>query len=127
MQLAQLLLLNFGWCIGHDIARSLVLWKSDHLADVRLACQHHAQAIDSRRNSAMRWCAKLEGFQHVTKALSCHFRLQADQLEYLLLQLAIVNPDRPTANFVVIHHHVILLAARLTRISIQEMDVLRHR
>ncbi len=119
MQFLQLLWLSRGGRTGHNIPRHLVLGEGDHLADVGLASQDHAQAVDPGCNPAVGRRAVLERFQHVPKTLAGGLRIEADQLEHFLLQGAVVDPDLPTAHFVVVEHHIVLLAARPARIGIQ--------
>ena len=61
------------------------------------------------------------------ETLFCHIGIKADQLEDLLLQLAIVDTNGAAADLIIIQNKVILLPAHLRRVALEHGDIFDHR
>ena len=81
MQLAQLLLADFGGRIGHLIRRRLGLRESDHVANAVGARHQHRQTIEAEGDAAMRGRAELQCIQQEAELLLRGLSADAQQLQ----------------------------------------------
>src|ERR1041384_241858 len=95
VELAQSLRRDFARRLHQEILRLLVERKRDHFADVPLAGEHHHDAINTWRRSAVRRRAELERVQQPSETRFDFVLAVASDLERLVHDLWLVVPDRP--------------------------------
>ena len=76
---------------------------------IRLASEHHYEAVDSTGDAAVRRCAELERLEHVPEPPARCLQVESDQLEDLLLHLSPMDPDAPAGHLLAVAHQVVLL------------------
>src|SRR5690349_10667777 len=69
----------------------------------------------------------LKGFEHVTELLTRLLHRHADKRENLLLNGAVMDTDAAASDFLPVADQIILRAARLAGISIEERQVFGQR
>jgi len=69
VQLLQLLLAYSRRRVGHQIDRLRSLGKRNHFAKTRRARKQHDDAVEAKRNAAMRWRAIFERIQKEPESL----------------------------------------------------------
>ena len=104
---------------GAPISRSSARWfigNSDDLAQILFARQQHDDAVDARRNAAVRRRAILEGAIHAAEFLDQHFLAIARDLERLLHDLGAVVADRAGRQLHAVADDVVLIGENVERV-----------
>ena len=91
LQFFQLFGIQFAWSIKHHIATTVVLGECDTVTDAVETSHDADKAIETEGQTSVRGCTVLEGINQ--EAELCHRTLgcEAQYLEHLLLQLAVVD------------------------------------
>src|SRR5215831_17563197 len=66
-QLAQLLWIDFGRRLRHEIHAAVVFWKGHYIADTLFAANQHDKSIETERNPPMRRRTEPERVQQMAK------------------------------------------------------------
>ena len=64
----------------------------------------------------MRRCAIRQRIDEIAKSTFDLFRGDVQNIENLLLDIPLVDPDTPTTNFIPVAHEIVVLALNLPRI-----------
>src|SRR6185312_17246128 len=84
-ELAQLFLLHFGRGAAHRVGPGLVLGERDHVAQVRLAGEHHHHAVDPEGDPAVRRRSHPERVEEEAELRPLLIRRELQQREYARL------------------------------------------
>src|SRR5215204_2804571 len=95
VELLQLLFGDGTGRVHHLVAGGLGLRESHHLADVRLVCEQHEQAVHAWRDPAVRRRAVAERREDRPEPPLSFLTTDPDDVEDLLLQVGAVDPDAP--------------------------------
>src|SRR5688572_15442772 len=125
-QLAQLLRRDLRRRAAHGVEARLVLRKRDHVAQVRLAREHHDRPVDPERDSAMRRRSHRERVEQEPELRPLLVGAQRERVEHALLQVGLVDPERPTAELVPVHDEVVCLRQGLTGLGVEAIPPLLH-
>ena len=120
----QLLLVDNTRGIEHNIATAVVLGERYDIADAVKFSKEAYETVQAVCQTTMRRCAILEGVHEETELLLCLFGGEAEDFEYLLLQLGIVDTDAATTNLNTVDDHVVGIGTDTSRIGIQQGHVL---
>ena len=119
-QFVQLLAVHFTGRLGHQVRGPLRLGERDAVADAFQPAEQHHDAVDAQRDPAVRRSAELQGFQQEAEPLAGPLFVDAQQVEHLLLQLAVVDPDGAAACFRAVDHQIVSLRPALGRLRLQQ-------
>src|SRR5262249_55807425 len=108
VQFAQLLLRDLGGRAHQQILGALVHRDQDALAQVLLAAQKHHDAVDARRNAAVRGGAERQRTKHAPEFLLQHILAIAGDGKGLLHHVGTVISDRTRRQFDTVADDVVL-------------------
>ena len=106
-QFAELLVVNAGQANGHQVGGPLRLGKGDAVADVVAAGEEHHQPVDAQGDPAVRRGDKLKRVQQEPETLAGQRLVDAQQAEYLLLKLRVVDTNGAAAGLGAVDHQVV--------------------
>src|SRR5208337_1713874 len=95
MQIFDLPSIYFARAFVHRIHREAVFGEGDHFLDGGLAGHEHDQAVEAGGDAAVGRGAVLEGLGEEAELAHALFLGDADDLEYALLELGVVDSYRP--------------------------------
>ena len=75
----------------------------------------------------MRWGTEFEGIHQEAKLIFCGFFRKAQDLEHLRLKCAVKDSDRTSSDFHAVDYQIVSVSPYLTRIAVQEFDILHFR
>jgi hypothetical protein len=97
-QIIKLLGINPGGCFAHHIDGAGGFGEGNDFPDACFACHQRDNAIVSERDAAVRRRAIFQGFEEKAETLACLFVAQAQNLEYLALDVWTMDTNRASAN-----------------------------
>src|SRR5215213_957977 len=120
VQLLELLFRDGTGCVHHLVTGGLGLGEGHHLTDVRLVCQEHDQPVDPWRDPTVWRRAVAEGREDGPEPPLRLLRPDTDDVEDLLLQIWVVNPDAPRGELGAVGHEVVELADDLQWLGVEQ-------
>ena len=66
-QITQLARIDLGWRVGHQIYPTIIFWERHHVANALFATDEHNQAIEPKRDSAVRRRTEPKGAEQMAK------------------------------------------------------------
>src|SRR5437763_3325071 len=106
-QLLQLGIAHRGRRIHHQINGTSGLWEGNYFAQAVGAGEDHHNAIEPKRNAAVRWRAVFERFQKESEAGAGFFVAHAERLKDFALNILAMNTDRARPKLGSIQHNVV--------------------
>ena len=107
LQLVQLLLGNRGRRAAHHVATGVVLREGDEVADAVGATEERAETVEAEGQTSVRRCAVLEGTHQEAELLLRLLVGEAEGVEHLVLQGAVVDTDGAATDLHTVHHDVV--------------------
>lgn len=123
MEFFQLLVGNYIRSFRHLVNSALCLREGNDITN-GFAMEHkHYQTVQTKGKAFMRRCAVLECLKQESKFFFCFFLGNSDSLEYLFLQVFLVNTKAAATGFYAIEDHIIGLSVNLFRIGEQILNI----
>ena len=129
MQFAQLCFVNRARCTRQQALGTLCFGEGDDVADALCLGHERDQAVQPKRQAAVRWRAVLQGVQQETELDLGIFGRNLQCGEDLALHVGTVDTHRATAQFPAVQDHVVSLGDARTGVRVHEvlMAVFRRR
>lgn len=99
VQFFQLLISDYGRCLGERIDRTLGLREGDDIADGVEVEHQHDETVKAEGDACMRRSAVLECIKQEAEFLLCFFLRDTDGFEYFFLQILLVDTKGAAAGF----------------------------
>ena len=109
--------------IQHDIATGVVFRERDTVTDRIEAGKQRDPTVQTVSQTTVRRRTIFEGIHQEAETLLCLFFGEAQQLEHLILQLAVVDTDGTATHFDTIDHHVVCIRTDGSRIAVQQRNI----
>jgi hypothetical protein len=110
--------------IGHQILRGGRFREGDHFADGFLAGEQHDDAINAKRDAAVRRRAISQRVEEKAKAAAQLFFGQAERFEQALLNILAVDSDAAGAELVTVQNKVVAFGSHFPGRGFQFFQVL---
>ena len=114
LKLVQLLLGNRRRRAAHHIAAGVVLREGDEVANAVGATEERAETVEAEGQTSVRRCTVLKGTHQEAELLLRLFVGEAEGVEHLVLQGAVVDTDGTTADLHTVHHDVVGVGTDVT-------------
>ncbi len=88
--------------MGHWASGFLSLGEGNNVTNGVGTAQKHNKSIETKGDAAMGWRPVLESVEHEAEPLLGLIIIDAQSLEYLQLQIIIVNTDTATADLIAV-------------------------
>ena len=111
LKLIQLLLSNRGGRAAHHVAAGVVLWEGNEVADAVGTAEERAETVETEGQTSVWWCAVLESSHQETELLLCRLVGEAEGVEHLVLQGAVVDTYGAASHLHTVHHDVVGVGA----------------
>ena len=113
LQFIQLLLGNRRGRAAHHIAASVVLREGNEVADAVGATEKRAETVEAEGQTSVRRCSVLEGTHQEAELLLSLLVSEAEGVEHLVLQGAVVDTDGAATDLHTVHHDVVGIGANV--------------
>src|SRR5690349_16298918 len=108
-------------------ARRSGLGKSNYIPQGRCSSEHHRNAVEAKRDTAVRRCARFERIEQETESMLCLFFADTQQTEHPSLHGRVVDADAATAELGAVEHHVVSKRTNFFRRCVEQSQVFRIR
>ena len=125
-ELVELRLRDLGRRTAHRVEPRLVLRERDHVAQVRLAREHHRHAVDAERDPAVRRRAHGERVEQEAELRPLLVGAEREQVEDLRLDVRLVDPERAAAELVAVDDQVVGVRERVAGIVVERRPSTRR-
>ena len=116
-KLSKLARLGRAWRAHHQVLAAVILWESDHIANVFGARREHDQTIHAKRDPAMGRRSKLKRLEKVRKEKLLPVGINAERFEHPGLQIALMNSNAPASDLNAVQDNVVGLRTNLSELA----------
>src|SRR4029077_4230421 len=103
----ELILINRGRRVRHQVLRLCRLREGDHFADGLFASEQSSNTVETQSDAAVRRCPIRQRIEEEAEAISTLLLAEAQHLEHAVLQLLLVDSNAARAKFDAVQHQVV--------------------
>src|SRR2546423_8091388 len=127
MEFPQILRWNGRWRVLEQRPRRSGFRKRNYVPQRRSSCEHHRNAIETERNSAMRRSAGLERIEEKAESILRLLFIDTQQTENLSLQRWVVDADAASAELGAVEHNIVGERTDFVRRRLEQPQIFRIR
>ena len=107
VDLAELLEVDFGGAVRHEVGAFVIFGEGDDFADAVFAADEHGDAVEAEGEAAVGRGAEAEGVEEVAEFFLLFFWGDAEDAEHFGLEVFFVDADGAAAEFVAVEDDVV--------------------